>query len=88
MKWKIRPGFALFHSPDEALEYQCGNRAVKPRAKAGDVVTLTGAELGTLWRHKSLGMLEPVDDESRKYFGDTVPLVSRAENPSPSNFAH
>jgi hypothetical protein len=77
MKWRIREGFTLFNSPEEAIEYRCGSRAVRPLAVGGDVIAFTPTKLQSIKQGGLLGKLEPFDDEAIKYFGDTRPIVSR-----------
>ena len=83
MKWRIREGFKLFRSPEEAIEFECGNRAVRPRAQAGDEIILDAVELAQLCQQGALGRLEPVDDEALKYFGDTKPHMAHTAVPQP-----
>jgi hypothetical protein len=77
MKWKIREGFNLFNSPGDAIDYRLGNRAIKPLAKGGDIVTLRPNMLEEIRQLDLLGKLEPMDDEAVRYFGNTKPIISR-----------
>jgi hypothetical protein len=78
MRFRIREGFKLFRTPDEALEFEAGNRAIVPRAQGGEIVALTSAELGSLQRQGSLGKLEPLDQEAIEFYGTTEPMTARA----------
>jgi hypothetical protein len=81
MKFRIRHGFNLFHSMDEAIDFgimgaHCG---AVPRAKGGDIVSLKPVEVAEHYRLGQLGMLEPLDAEAIKAYGSTVPIISRQE---------
>jgi hypothetical protein len=76
MKFRVRPGFTLFHSMDEAADFKAGNRAVRPRAVAGQVARLTREEVSILVGRGELGRLEPIDGEAVSAYGDTKPLES------------
>jgi len=79
MRFRIRPGFKLFRSVDESVDYEVRGPAsgIVPRCVGGDVVNLTLEEVRTLSRQESLGKLEPVDAEAIAYFGNTKPVISR-----------
>ena len=81
MKFRVRPGFIMFKTQGEAGAYCSGGISaahVRPRARAGDVVELTGAEASNLFLSKALGMLEPIDDAARAMYGKTTPLTPGA----------
>lgn len=77
MQFRIREGFKLFATPDEAIEAVAGNRAIVPRAQGGDVATFSQAEIVALQRRGELGALEPIDPAAIEFFGDTKPLTAR-----------
>jgi hypothetical protein len=79
VKFKIREGFKLFKSMDEAIDYECGGErsGVRPIAVGGQVVNFVRADLDALGRVGQLGKLEPVDDEARAYYGNTPPMIAR-----------
>ena len=79
MKFRIRPGFRLFKSHDEAIEFECRGAAsgIKPRAVGGDVINLTAAEVSQLGAAGQLGKYEPVDAAALEAFGITVPIESK-----------
>lgn len=99
MKFKVREGYKLFKSHDDAAEFETRGSAsgIRPRAVGGDVVDLRPSEVSALYRAGRLGRLEPVDQEAIQAFGDTAPQVSRvvsnpelfippAPTPEPADF--
>jgi hypothetical protein len=78
MRWQIRPGFKLFATVHESMDYWAGNKSVKPLAEEGKPFQLTGDRLRDIWARGELGALIPLDDEAKKYFGDTKPRIAKA----------
>lgn len=79
MKFRIRPGFRLFKSVDESIEFECrgAQSGIKPRAVGGDVIHLTAAEVSQLAAAGQLGKYEPIDAEAIEAFGITAPIESK-----------
>jgi hypothetical protein len=78
MKFRVRPGFVMCKSQDEAFAFRGGGIAashVKPRAIAGGIVELSGEEASALLLSGRIGMLEPLDDIARYIYGKTAPIV-------------
>lgn len=80
MKFRIRPGFNLYRNRDEAETHKAlGARSgVTPRARAGDEIDLSAAEVADLDRAGALGRLDPLDSEAVARYGGTVPQVAQA----------
>jgi hypothetical protein len=82
MKFKLREGFNLFKSMDEAIEFETRGlkSGVRPKIAGGQVVDLSEKQMGE-YRRKGveLGKFEPIDDAAIAYFGDTAPIRSRVE---------
>jgi len=82
MQFRIRPGFTLFRTRDEAIDYQSTGpiSGARPRAQGGDVVSLNAKELGEILCKHELAKLEPVDPEAMTIYaryGNPEPIVSR-----------
>jgi hypothetical protein len=79
MKFKIREGFKLFNSVDDAISFETmGTRSgVQPKAQGGDTVNLTALEVQQFAASGILGKLIPLDAEAIEHFGNTRPIVSR-----------
>jgi hypothetical protein len=79
MKFKIREGFKLFNSTDDAISFETmGPRSgVRPRAQGGDTVRLTVLEVQQCAASGILGKLIPLDAEAIEHYGNTRPIVSR-----------
>lgn len=79
MQFKIREGFKLFKSLDEAILFETmGTRSgVRPQAQGGDTVHLTATEVQQYSANGILGKLIPLDAEAVEHFGKTRPIISR-----------
>ena len=79
MRFRIRPGFKLFASHDDAFTYEIhGTRSnVRPIAEAGDVVSLTHEQVQKLSGDGQLGKYEPLDTDAVAAYGLTTPIVSK-----------